>query len=81
MSAEMAPYLQSAGETSKSELVKQLEEKNQKQLDEYEQKIKQAEEDQGDSEVSELWRNKAMYLCRIGDKVSLLNCCRGVRQL
>ena len=46
-----------------------LKEKNEAKLKEYEEKLKEAEEKEGDSEISELLRGKAMYLCRIGDKV------------
>lgn len=66
--AEMAPYLQYI-ESDRTDLITSLSEKNKKHLEELETKLKEAEENQGDSEISELLRSKAMYLCRIGDKV------------
>jgi hypothetical protein len=54
-------------------LIKSLEEKNKAHLDEIATKLKEAEESQGDSEISELLRSRAMYMCRIGDKVSSPN--------
>ncbi|KIR97407.1 26S proteasome regulatory subunit N7 [Cryptococcus deuterogattii 2001/935-1] len=64
---EMAPYLKSIN-SDKTELIQKLEEKNKQQVEEYDGKLKDAEENEGDSEISELLRNKAMYFVRIGDK-------------
>ncbi|EIW67945.1 hypothetical protein TREMEDRAFT_72066 [Tremella mesenterica DSM 1558] len=64
---EMAPYLRTIGSDNTS-LISTLEEKNKKELDAIEEKLKEAEENMGDSEISDLLRKKAMYLCRIGDK-------------
>lgn len=66
----MAPYLKSIN-SDKTELIQNLEEKNKEQVEEYDRKLKDAEENEGDSEISELLRNKAMYFVRIGDKVGL----------
>lgn len=66
----MAPYLKSIN-SDKTELIQNLEEKNKEQIEEYDRKLKDAEENEGDSEISELLRNKAMYFVRIGDKVGL----------
>lgn len=66
----MAPYLKSIN-SDKTELIQKLEEKNKQQVEEYDRKLKDAEENEGDSEISELLRNKAMYFVRIGDKVGL----------
>lgn len=66
----MAPYLKSIN-SDKTELIQKLEEKNKQQVEEYDGKLKDAEENEGDSEISELLRNKAMYFVRIGDKVGL----------
>lgn len=65
----MAPYLQTIN-SDRKDLIDSLAEKNKKHLEEIEGKLKEAEENQGDSEISELLRSKAMYFCRIGDKVS-----------
>jgi 26S proteasome regulatory subunit N7 len=53
-------------------LVDSLKEKNEKFLADIDTKLKDAEENLGESDVSELWRSRAMYLCRIGDKVSCI---------
>lgn len=66
----MAPYLKNIN-SDKTELIQNLEEKNKEQVEEYDRKLKDAEENEGDSEISELLRNKAMYFVRIGDKVGL----------
>lgn len=66
----MAPYLKSIN-SDKTELIQKLEEKNKEQVEEYDRKLKDAEENEGDSEISELLRNKAMYFVRMGDKVGL----------
>jgi 26S proteasome regulatory subunit N7 len=63
----MAPYLRHV-ESDNSQLIETLEEKNRKTLEEFERKLKDAEENLGESEISELLRSKAMYYCRIGDK-------------
>lgn len=65
----MAPYLEYLG-LDRDDLKKTLSEKNGKQLQEFDDKLKDAEENQGDSEISETLRAKAMYLCRIGAIVS-----------
>ncbi|KAK8845547.1 hypothetical protein IAR55_006262 [Kwoniella newhampshirensis] len=64
---EMGPYLKSIN-SDRSDLISILEKKNTEQLETFDTKLKEAEENQGDSEISELLRSKAMYLCRIGDK-------------
>jgi 26S proteasome regulatory subunit N7 len=69
----MAPYLQYIKSTN-STLIDSIMEKNRTHLESIDEKLKQAEEDQGESEISELLRSKAMYLCRIGDKVCLGTC-------
>lgn len=50
-------------------LVQELEAENEKVLSEYEKKIEEAEKVEGESEIAEAWREKAMYLTRIGEKV------------
>ena len=70
-SIEMAPYLEYI-ESDKTDLIKSLKEKNDKQLSEFEDKLKGAEENQGESEISALLRSKAMYLARIGDKACVV---------
>jgi len=72
MPSEMAPYLRSVDSTN-TELLDALGEKNTKELTGIEDKLKDAEENLGESEISELLRSKAMYLCRIGDKVGRIN--------
>lgn len=65
----MAPYLEHL-QTDNSGLRGRLSEKNESTLKEFDEKLKEAEENQGESEISELLRSKAMYLVRIGDKAS-----------
>ena len=67
--SEMAPYLRHI-ESTNEQVLDALGEKNQNELSAMDEKLKDAEENLGESEISELWRSKAMYLCRIGDKVS-----------
>lgn len=50
-------------------LVQELEAENEKVLSEIEKKIQEAEKVEGESEIGEAWREKAMYLTRIGEKV------------
>lgn len=70
----MAPYVSylpsELVSSDRKELVNSLKEKNEKYLAEIDTKLKDAEENLGESDVSELWRSRAMYFCRIGDKVS-----------
>jgi len=66
----MAPYLVHI-QSDNSNLREQLSAKNEAKLKEFDEKLKEAEENQGESEISELLRSKAMYLVRIGDKVRL----------
>jgi 26S proteasome regulatory subunit N7 len=68
---EMAPYLRYIN-YEKTSLIESLSEKNKTYIDSIDVKLKEAEENQGESEISELLRSKAMYLCRIGDKVCRL---------
>ena len=67
-SSEMAPYLRSINSTN-TDLLGKLDAKNSKELSSIEEKLRDAEQSLGESEISELLRSKAMYLCRIGDKV------------
>lgn len=48
-----------------------LDAKNKEQLEKLEEKIKEAEKTEGESEIAEAWRAKAAYLTRIGEKVGL----------
>ncbi|KAK1926071.1 26S proteasome subunit RPN7-domain-containing protein [Papiliotrema laurentii] len=64
---EMAPYLRHI-QSDRADLLEKLSEKNEKELQTFEDKLKEAEENEGESEISALLRSKAMYLARIGDK-------------
>jgi 26S proteasome regulatory subunit N7 len=68
---EMAPYLQLIN-SDRSDLINKLLEKNKAHLEEIDTKLKEAITNEGDSEISEQLRARAMYYCRIGDKVSEL---------
>lgn len=50
------------------ELLTQLDAQCKKELDALEEKIQEAEKMEGESEIGEAWRAKAMYLTRIGEK-------------
>lgn len=50
-------------------LLAKLDEENQKTLNGFDEKIKEAEKTEGESEIGEAWRAKALYLTRIGEKV------------
>jgi predicted CopG family antitoxin len=65
---EMAPYLQLIN-SDRSDLINKLLEKNKAHLEEIDTKLKEAITNEGDSEISEQLRARAMYYCRIGDKV------------
>lgn len=49
-------------------LLAELDAQNAKTLNELEEKIQEAEKTEGESEIGEAWRAKAMYLTRIGEK-------------
>ena len=66
--SEMAPYLQII-KSDRSDLINSLLEKNKAHLAEIDAKLKEAIEQEGDSEISEQLRARAMYYCKIGDKV------------
>lgn len=71
LTAEMAPYVRANNLTPPSaDLLPALEKRNAEELESLDTKLKDAEENLGESEISELLRSKAMYLCRIGNKVS-----------
>jgi 26S proteasome regulatory subunit N7 len=67
----MAPYLQLIN-SDRTDLINKLLEKNKAHLEEIDAKLKEATTNEGDSEISEQLRARAMYYCRIGDKVRLL---------
>ncbi|KAG8802240.1 hypothetical protein FRC16_010135 [Serendipita sp. 398] len=48
----------------------ELDDKNTKELAKLEERIEEAEKTEGESEIAEAWRAKAMYLTRIGEKAS-----------
>lgn len=54
------------------DLVKELEEDNAKELAQLEEKLKDAEGNHGETEISEVLYSKAMFFTRIGNKVRAL---------
>mgnify|MGYP002719005001 CR=1 FL=1 len=69
---EMAPYaktLPSSLQPPSSDLISKLEAKNEEELKKFDDKIKSAEESLGETDPAESMREKAGYLCQIGDKV------------
>lgn len=76
----MAPWLLSdpslsaaiddnASTPAEGSLYKSLKAKNDEKLKELEEKITEAERDQGETELSDALRAKATYIARIGEKV------------
>ncbi|BEJ18198.1 hypothetical protein CspHIS471_0704750 [Cutaneotrichosporon sp. HIS471] len=66
---EMAPYVRTNNlKPPNDDLLPTLEKRNAEELESLDAKLKDAEENLGESEISELLRSKAMYLCRIGNK-------------
>ena len=68
----MAPYaktLPSSLQPPSSDLISKLEAKNEEELKKFDDKIKSAEESLGETDPAESMREKAGYLCQIGDKV------------
>lgn len=69
---EMAPYIHSLPSSlspPSSTLTDELEKKNAVELERIDAKIKDAETNMGETDLSEGLREKAGYYCRIGDKV------------
>jgi 26S proteasome regulatory subunit N7 len=71
----MAPYLKaviaSGACPADDALVAELEKKNEEDLKKFEERREEAEKLEGETDVVEALRDKAMYLTRIGDKVCL----------
>lgn len=68
----MAPYMHSLPASfslPSSALLSELEKKNTAELERIDAKIKNAETDMGETDMAESLRERAGYLCRIGDKV------------
>lgn len=68
----MAPYMQTLPSSltpPSSTLLSTLQTKNEEELKKIDAKIEDAEASLGETDVSEGLREKAGYLCRIGDKV------------
>ena len=74
--SEMAPYLSYLLESNKipstsesTQLLKNLEDKNQQYLKDLEAKLEDSKTNLGETEVSDALRDKASYLAKIGEKV------------
>jgi len=74
--SEMAPYLSYLLESNKipstsesTQLLKDLEDKNQQYLKDLEAKLEDSKTNLGETEVSDALRDKASYLAKIGEKV------------
>ena len=75
--SEMAPYLSYLLESNKipstsesTQLLKNLEDKNQQYLKDLEAKLEDSKTNLGETEVSDALRDKASYLAKIGEKVN-----------
>jgi 26S proteasome regulatory subunit N7 len=69
----MAPFAKSLPSSlppPSADLIAKLEAKNEEQLKKFDAQIKDAEESLGETDPAEGMREKAGYLCQIGDKVS-----------
>jgi 26S proteasome regulatory subunit N7 len=79
----MGPYLQSLTSgpstshviSADPSLLARLQTKNKEELDKLEAKLEDAQTNLGETEISDALRAKALYLARIGDKVSALGGC------
>ena len=58
-----------AGELDSADLQKKLQAKNEEELAKFEEKIKDADANHGETELSDALRAKATYLAKIGEKV------------
>lgn len=70
---EMAPFAKSLPpslQPPSADFIATLEAKNEEQLKKFDLQIKDAEESLGETDPAEGMREKAGYLCQIGDKVS-----------
>lgn len=74
----MAPWLaqdsllSSQLDNSNGSLLKELQENNKDELTKLDEKIKDAQDNLGETELSDALRNKASYLAKIGEKVRTL---------
>lgn len=71
----MAPFaksLPSSLQPPSADLISRLEAKNEAELKRFDEQIKDAEESLGETDPAESMREKAGYLCKIGDKVGSL---------
>lgn len=71
----MAPYYRivtaSSALAPDAALLESMEKANKEELDKLEERLKEAEKTEGESEISDALKAKANYLTRIGDKVWL----------
>jgi 26S proteasome regulatory subunit N7 len=83
---EMAPYYKlvasKCGLEEDAALLAKLEEANKKEFETLEERLKAAEESEGETEIGEALRARAHYLARIGEKVgSPATACLGLSLL
>jgi 26S proteasome regulatory subunit N7 len=50
-------------------LLEKMEERNKAELAAFDEKLKEAEKTEGETEIADILRGRAMYLTKIGDKV------------
>lgn len=71
----MAPYLESLLAASSplitpdASLLSKLKETNEAEIAKFDVRLKEAEESMGETEISDILREKAAYITKIGDKV------------
>lgn len=61
-----------------SSLLAEMEEMNRKELEQLEEKIEDSEKNFGETEQRDALMAKAEYLCRVGDKVRVVEGVRGL---
>ena len=70
---DMAPYYRIVTSTSTlpldNTLLQTMEKQNQEELEKLDQRLKEAEETEGETDIADALRSKANYLTRIGEKV------------
>jgi 26S proteasome regulatory subunit N7 len=73
---QMAPYYKLVAESGvinlDKNLLEKMEKENEDELQRLDGKLKEAEEMEGETDIAEVLRAKAMYLTRIGEKVSCI---------
>jgi 26S proteasome regulatory subunit N7 len=72
----MAPYYRVVASTGAlkmdDELLKKMEKENEEELEKFDKRLKDAEETEGESEIGDALKAKAIYLTKIGERASYI---------